>query len=126
MGFINCPFHLHSILLFYLLQILACFLLPLLHLFLGSFPKFFVLLSFLSSIVFNFFQFFPSISYQTSCYSIHIISLLCIFLAVLLLVWSHEDLELNQGGCSGRTPHWILLGTYTNIRWSVHLSPAIT
>ena len=83
MGSVNCPFYLHPILLFYLLQILACFLLPLLHLFLRLFPKFFVLLFFFSSIIFNFFLFFSSIPYQTSYYSICITSLLCIFPAVL-------------------------------------------
>ena len=84
MGSVNYPFYLYLIFLFYLFQILTCFLLSLLYLFLGSFPKFFVLLSFLLFIIFNFFLFFPSILYQISCHSIHIISLLYIFLAVLL------------------------------------------
>jgi len=48
---------------------------------------------------------------------------------VLVLAWGHKDLgstkmvvqkELN------RVLYWILLGTYTNIGWSVHLSPVIT
>ena len=46
-----------------------------------------------------------------------------------MLVQDHKDLgstkvvvqeELN------RVSHWIPLGTYTNIGWSVHLSPMIT
>ena len=84
MGPVNCPFYFYSIFLFYLLQILACFLLFLLHLFLRLFPKFFFLLFFLSSIISNFFPFSPSILYQISCYSIYITFLLYIFLAVLL------------------------------------------
>ena len=84
MGPVNCPFYFYPIFLFYLLQILACFLLFLLHLFLRLFPKFFFLLFFLSSIISNFFPFSPSILYQISCHSIYITFLLYIFPAVLL------------------------------------------
>ena len=46
-----------------------------------------------------------------------------------MLVQGHEDLGSTKVVVQkelDRVPYWILLGTYTNIGWSVHLSPIIT
>ena len=46
-----------------------------------------------------------------------------------MLVQGHEDLGSTKVVVQkelDRVPYWILLGTYTNIGWSVHLSPKIT
>ena len=84
-GPVNHPFCLlYSILLPYLLQILAHFLFSLLYPFLGLFLIFPFFLLFLISIVSNSFPIFPNIPYQISYHPIYIVVLLYIFLVILL------------------------------------------